>query len=234
MKSGEEAALAVVGDTTSAAAVSYTTAFGGAVIKGTMQNSGSVAVRSLEKTNLPGFIAESTIAVGKTLKSYFTGEIDGVQCLEQLGEKGYGMVNSAMYVAVGQATIPIPVVGALVGSMLGYALSSASYGVLTQSLREAKVAREERIRIEAEVEQSISMLREYRAELEANISKYMKETRDFFDETFARMKSSLQTGDIDGYISTTNAITRKMGKRPLYDSFSQFDSMMISDEPLRF
>ena len=73
---------------------------------------------------------------------------------------------------------------------------------------------EERIRIEAEVAESISMLREYRAELEANISKYLKDTRDFFDETFSRMKSSLQTGDIDGYIASTNAITRKMGKCP--------------------
>lgn len=233
-KDAKEAALDVAGDTAQAAALSYATAFSGAVIKGSAQNSSSVLVRNLSKTNLPAYIATSTLEVGKTLKSYFSGEIDGVQCLEQLGEKGYGMVNSALYAAIGQVAIPIPVVGALVGSMLGYALSSASYGVLTQSLREAKMAREERIRIEAEVEESIAMLREYRAELEANISRYLKETRDFFDETFASMKSSFQTGDIDGYISATNAITRKMGKRPLYDSFSQFDSMMISDEPLKF
>lgn len=233
-KDAKEAALDVAGDTAQAAALSYATAFSGAIIKGTAQNSSSELVKNLSKTNLPAYIATSTLEVGKTLKSYFTGEIDGVQCLEQLGEKGYGMVNSALYAAIGQVAIPIPVVGALVGSMLGYALSSASYGVLTQSLREAKMAREERIRIEAEVEESIAMLREYRAELEANISRYLKETRDFFDETFARMKSSLQTGDIDGYISATNAITRKMGKRPLYDSFSQFDSIMISDESLKF
>ncbi|MBQ7175939.1 MAG: hypothetical protein IJS08_00880 [Victivallales bacterium] len=233
-KSGEEAALAVVGDTTRAAAVSYTTAFGGAVIKGTMQNAGSEVVRSLAKTNLPGYIATSTLEVGKTLTSFFKGDIDGVQCLEQLGEKGYGMVNSALYAAIGQLAIPIPVVGALVGSMLGYALSSASYHVLTDSLKEAKFAREERIRVEAEVREAIAMLREYRAELEKNISLYLKDTRDFFDETFSRMKTTLQTGDIDGYIASANSITRKMGKRPIYETFSQFDSMMVSDEPLKF
>lgn len=232
-KDAKEAALDVAGDTAGAAALSYVTAFSGAVIKGTAQNSSSELVKTLSKTNLPAYIATSTLEVGKTLKSYFSGEIDGVQCLEQLGEKGYGMVNSALYAAIGQVAIPIPVVGALIGSMLGYALSSASYGALTQSLKEAKMAREERIRIEAEVAESISMLREYRAELEANISKYLKDTRDFFDETFSRMKSSLQTGDIDGYIAATNTITRKMGKRPVYDTFSQFDSMMISDGSLK-
>lgn len=232
-KDAKEAALDVAGDTAQAAALSYATAFSGAIIKGSAQNSSSELVKTLSKTNLPAYIATSTLEVGKTLKSYFSGEIDGVQCLEQLGEKGYGMVNSALYAAIGQVAIPIPVVGALIGSMLGYALSSASYGALTQSLKEAKMAREERIRIEAEVAESISMLREYRAELEANISKYLKDTRDFFDETFSRMKSSLQTGDIDGYIAANNAITRKMGKRPVYDTFSQFDSMMVSDVPLK-
>lgn len=233
-KDAKEAALDVAGDTAQAAALSYATAFSGAIIKGSAQNSSSELVKTLSKTNLPAYIATSTLEVGKTLKSYFSGEIDGVQCLEQLGEKGYGMVNSALYAAIGQVAIPIPVVGALIGSMLGYALGSASYGALTQSLKEAKMAREERIRIEAEVAESISMLREYRAELEAIISKYLKDTRDFFDETFSRMKSSLQTGDIDGYIASTNAIARKMGKRPVYDTFSQFDSMMVSDVPLKF
>ena len=233
-KDADEAALDVVGDTACAAASSYATGFTGAVIKGAAQNSSSTLARGLSKTNLPAYIATSTIEIGKTLKSYFSGDIDGVQCLEQLGEKGYGMVNSALYAAIGQIAIPIPVVGALVGSMLGYALSSASYRVLTQSLKEAKIAREERIRIEAEVEQSISMLKEYRAEIEENISKYLEDARDFFDETFAKMKSSLQTGDIDGYISSTNTITCKMGKRPVYNTFSQFDSIMTSDETLKF
>lgn len=233
-ENAKEAALDVVGDTAGAAALSYATGFTGAVIKGTAQNASSEFVRNLSRTNLPAYIATSTLEVGKTLKSYFSGDIDGVQCLEQLGEKGYGMVNSALYAAIGQVAIPIPIVGALAGSMLGYALSSASYSVLTQSLKEAKIAKVERIRIEAQVEESIAMLKEYRAELEANISRYLEEAREFFDETFSKMKSSLQTGDVDGYISSTNAITRKMGKRPVYENFSQFDSMMCSDETLKF
>ncbi len=233
-KDEKEAALDVVGDMAGGAALSYATAFGGAVIKGSAQNSSYSILRNLSKTNLPAYVATATLELGKTLKSYFAGEIDGVQCLEQVGEKGYGMINSALYAAIGQVAIPIPVVGALIGSMLGYALSSASYVVLTQSLKEAKIAREERIRLESEVADSIAMLRKYRAELEANISRYLSEMREFFDETFATMKASLQIGDIDGYISAANAITYKMGKRPIYDNFLQFDSLMKSNVTLKF
>lgn len=82
---------------------------------------------------------------------YFNGEIDGVECLETLGEQGTGMIASSMFAVIGQTVIPIPVVGGLIGGMVGYALSSATYGVLVGSLKEAKLAREERIELNRHV-----------------------------------------------------------------------------------
>ena len=233
-KTKEEAALDIVGDTTSAAALSYITAFGGSAIKGGMQNASSSYVRTLAHTNLPAVVATSALEVGKTLTKFFRGKIDGVQCLEELGEKGYGMVNSAMFMAIGQAAIPIPVVGALAGSMIGYALSSASYHILFDSLKAAKLARERRIQIEAECAEAVRMLNEYRIELEANINAYMKNRREFFDETFARIKNALEIGDIDGYIDATNAITSSCGKKPLFNNMEEFNACMASDKPIVF
>lgn len=224
----------MVGDTTSAAALSYITAFGGSAIKGGMQNASSSYVRTLAHTNLPAVVATSALEVGKTLTKFFRGKIDGVQCLEELGEKGYGMVNSAMFMAIGQAAIPIPVVGALAGSMIGYALSSASYHILFDSLKAAKLARERRIQIEAECAEAVRMLNEYRIELEANINAYMKNRREFFDETFARIKRALEIGDIDGYIDATNAITASCGKKPLFNNMEEFNACMASDKPIVF
>lgn len=233
-KTAKDAALDVVGDTTSAAALSYTTAFAGSMIKGGMQNSASSYVRTLSHTNLPALVATSTLEVGKTLKKFFQGSIDGVQCLEELGEKGYGMVNSALFAAVGQAAIPIPVVGAMAGSMIGYALSSASYHILLDSLKEANLARERRIQVEAECAEAVRMLTEYRIELEANIDRYMKGQRDFFDETFAQIKKALAIGDVDGYINAMNAITESCGEKPLFRNMEEFEALMASDRPIVF
>ncbi|MCQ2403221.1 MAG: hypothetical protein MJ202_05800 [Lentisphaeria bacterium] len=233
-KSKEEAALAVVGDTATAAGVSYVTAFGGAVIKGAAQNSSKEMVRLAAKTNLPAYVATSAIELTKTIKDFCCGKIDGVECLDQLGERGYGMVNSALYAAIGQAAIPIPVVGALAGSMMGYFLSSASYNVLKDSLREAKLAREERIRIEREVEESILMIRKFRAELEQRIEQNLCQMRSLFENAFCAMQHALNTGDVDTYIHATNEITRSFGKKPLYENAAEFDQLMLSNEPLRF
>ena len=232
-KSKEDAALAVVGDTAGAATLSYATAFGGAVIKGSMQNSSSSMLRSVSKTNLPAYIATTAWETGKTLKAYFSGDIDGVQCLEQLGEKGYGMTASALFAGIGQVAIPIPVVGALAGSMIGYALSSVSYNILKTSLAEAKIARAERIRIEKECNEAIAMLRQYRQELEDAIQKYFQEQNVFFEQTFCEIKKAFNTGDIDGYIAGTNKITEHFGKEPLYSNMEEFEQIMGGDEPLK-
>ena len=233
-KTAKEAALDVVGDTTSAAALSYVTAFAGSTIKGGMQNASSSYVRALSHSNLPAVVATSTLEVGKTLTRYFKGKIDGVQCLQELGEKGYGMVGSSLFTVVGQLAIPIPVVGALAGSMIGYALSSASYRILFDSLKEAKLAHEERLRVEAECAEAIRMLTEYRIEVEAKINRYLKGKREFFDQSFANIKRALELGDIDGYIDATNAITESCGKKPLYRNMAEFEARMADDKPIVF
>lgn len=233
-KSKTEAALDLVGDTAGAAGLSYVTAFGGSLVKGTMQNASSEYVRALSKSNLPALIATSTLEVGKTLTRYFQGKIDGVECLGELGEKGYGMINSAMYAAVGQALIPIPVVGALAGSMIGYALSSASYKILFDSLNEAKMARENRIRVEKECAEAKAMLEEYRLQLEIQIDKYLKEKREFFYQTFVEIKNSLNIGDADGYIGGMNKITESFGKKPLFRNMAELDVLMAAEAPIAF
>ena len=229
-KGGKEAVVSVAKDTAGAAAVSYATGFAGSAIKGVAQNSASEYVRTLSKTNLPAYIATTALETGKTLTKYFKGEIDGAQCLEELGEKGYGMVNSAMYAAIGQIAIPIPIVGALAGSMIGYALSSASYKILTDSLKAAKIARERRIAIEKECAESIKLLKEYRQQLEDGINKYLKEKRELFDATFLEIKSTLKIGDVDGYIAATNKVTRAFGGKPQFSNMAEFEALMASDE----
>ena len=233
-KRGVEALKDVATDTAGAAAVSYVTGFGGAAIKGTMQNSSSAMLRGISKTNLPAYIATSTLEIGKTMHSYFSGKIDGTECLEELGEKGFGMVTSAMFAAVGQIVIPIPILGAMAGSMLGYALSSASYHILLDSLKEAKLAKAERIRIEKECAEAVKMLQEYRRELEKFIEDYLKEAEDTFNEVFAEIKNKLAIGDADGYIRSVNKITEFCGKNPIASNRKDFDLLMQNDAPIKF
>lgn len=224
----DEAAKNVIKDTAQSAAVGYGTGFAGSVIKGAMQNSASEYTRALAQTNVAGTIVAVAVSASKTLKKYFSGEIDGTQCMESLGEQGTGMIASSMFTVIGQTIIPIPIVGGLVGGMVGYALSSATYGILTSSLKEAKLAREERIAIEKACDEHVQMIREYRTQMNAIIEKYLTDTMEVFNESFLGIKSALAIGDVDFFIDSANNITDALDGNKPFETMDDFNEKMLS------
>lgn len=216
-------------DTVDAAVAGYAVGAGGAALKGVLKNAPWRALRGVGKSNLPTYIVISAMEGAKTVKRYYAGEINGTQCLEELGEKGCGMVNGALYAALGQVLIPIPVVGALAGSMLGYALSSASYRILSDSLKRAKLAREERKRIECDCSEAIDLLLQCRTEMEVAIARYFALEREVFDRAFTRCDATLRMSDADDFIAAMNSITAAHGDTPRFANASEGDAFMLSD-----
>lgn len=210
------------------AALSYATAFSGSIVKSFMQNSGSQMARTLSKTNIASTMVTTTLETGKTIHKYIRGDINGLECLEELGQKGVNQISAAMFAAAGQALIPIPVVGAMVGSMVGYALSNACYKELTDALREEKLAKEERIRIEAECAEAIRMIRQYRIEMNEYVDMYLTEHIQVFNNAFEQMNEAIGKDglidDIEGFIGANNQIRQVLGYQPVITSLSDLDN----------
>ena len=224
----------VVKDTAQSAAMGYGTGFVGSAIKGAMQNSASEYTQALAKTNVAGTIVAVTVSASKTLAQYFSGEIDGTECMEKLGEQGTGMIASSMFTVVGQVAIPIPVVGGLIGGMVGYALSSATYGILMDSLKEAKIAREERIAIEKACDEHIKLIREYRAEMNKIINEYLADNMEVFNESFQGIKNALAIGDVDWVIDSANTITESLGGNKPFENMDDFNQKMLAGTTFKF
>ena len=210
-KEVKDALFDIGADTTKAASLSYVTAFAGSGIKGFMQNSKNTILQSASKTNLPAMVVTTTLEVGKTFKRYLLGEIDGLQCFEELGEKGVGMLSSSMF---------------------GYAFSSAYHKEVLNVFKEAKLAHERRLKIEAECEEAIKMIKEYRAELEKLVSEYLIDHITTFNTAFEQMESALEIGDINLFINNNNTIINKLGKESQFNSFNEIDEFMNSDNIL--
>lgn len=229
-KDFSDAALDIVIDTGKGAVFGYASNFVVTALTSCMKNFAPGLMRSIAKSNLPAQIATAVLETGKTLIKFASGEIDGVECLEELGQKGANMTTSAVFAGLGQAVIPIPIVGAVAGSMIGYALSGVFYGELVNSLKAEKLSREERIRVEHECSEAIKALKEYRANIESLISRYLTENIKAFNTAFDVMKDALNIGDVDGFISGANAITEKFGGHVQFRNMKEFDDLMSSDE----
>ena len=112
--------------------------------------------------------------------------------------------------------------------MIGYAVASASYGELVNALKDAKLAAENRARIERECEQQIKLIEAYRAEMEEVIHEYLAASMQEFKDAFDGIQGALNVGDADGVIASANRITESLGKNAPIKNADEFSSFMES------
>lgn len=227
-----EAAKAIAVDTAGAGTLSYATGFIGSAVRGGMSNAKSSYLRTISNTGMPAMIATAVLETGKTLYRFIDGEIDGTQCLEELGEKGTGIVASSAGAVIGQIVVPVPILGGLLGSMFGYALSSTLYYSLLAALDEQKMAHEVRLLVEAECEEAITAIREYRLEMELAIRNYFTEYIPAFENAISDMQAAFQTHDVDLLVKGANAITETLGEEALFRTSEELDALMAAKDTI--
>jgi len=229
----EEAAESVIIDTGTGLAVSYTTAFSGTIIKGFMENSRFALVRNIANTNLPSRLVITTINIGKTMHKYFEGEIDGAECVEQLGREGFAEIGSAMFAVIGSSlggtSAAVTLLGGLAGAALGYVAATAVYAELSLALKEAKLARERRILIEKECDEAVKLILQYRREMQEQVGQYFTEHIETFNLGFSEMDRAICENDINGFIKGNNEIQRLLGHDVQFENQDEFDALMASD-----
>lgn len=235
----KDAAIEVAKDTGKGAAFSYATAFSGAVVKGAMQNASSGYIRTLSKTSLPTQMVSTTLNVGKVMKKYLAGEITGAQCIEQLGEDGFGELGAAMYSTIAVAAVQgvgntaLTIVAGAAGASVGYMAAVAVYQELATSLKEYELAKEERKRIEAECAEAVILIREYREDMIASYEQYFTEHLTDFKNGMDAMDQAITEGDVDGFLASNAQIQSALGHTIQFTSQQEFDDLMLSDEDFK-
>lgn len=225
-KSGEEAVADTIRDGGKAAVAGYAMGGGLTVVSQTLSYSSSEFVRGLAKANVPGRIITAVMVTGDTLKKWGEGEISTQECLIALGDKGLNMATAGYSMAVGQALIPIPVIGGAIGALIGSALTGSYYHHLMEQLKRKELEHQERMRVIAECNAAAEQARVFREELESYLNSYLQEYRGCFDAALSSMQLAYQTGDAEGVIAGANEITRKLGGQTHYESVEEFKGFL--------
>lgn len=142
-------------------ALSYGSAFASSSLGGLMQSSANKIIQSLGKGSIPTIIVSVVATNATILGRYISGKIDGTELLKRLGKANATLVSSGAMAVAGQALIPIPVVGALIGGLVGATLSETCLNALLKAREEAKLACQRRIEIEKECREIIKHLEAY-------------------------------------------------------------------------
>lgn len=230
--SAEQAIKKVSTDTAKAGAIGYTSAFAGSAIKSGMQQTSSQVLQKVATTNVPALVVSVCLSLGTSVKRYVDGEISEAQFLTEVGEKGSGILASSMMAAVGQIAIPIPVVGAVIGGMIGYTLSSMFY----QHALEAALGAEhshidlERVRmIEAASRERIAAEQKQLDEfVRKEIPQLQHETQQLLS-----VIDSTQYSEVNTLSAILNQYATLLGKHLQFETRSEFDAFMSADLPLK-
>ncbi len=228
-KDTEDAVVDVLADTGKATVTGYMMGNGLTTISQTLSNVSSKFIQALNASNVPGKIVTAVIVTGNTLKRYGSGEITTEECLMELGASGINLAVMPYSMAVGQTLIPIPVVGAAVGALVGSVLTSQCYHQLIGRLKVKELEHQERLRIIKECHMAAEQAKAYRRELEACLSAYFKEYQDCFDEALSEIRFACQTGDTEGIIAGANKITEKLGGQVCYETEEEFRDFLDDD-----
>lgn len=232
-KNAEEAAEDITKETASAVAVGYGTGFIGTNLQIAMSSSSNKILNILSETGLPSQIVVIAMETGKTLNRYISGEINSSECLKELGEKGTGMLTSSVGTVVGQAIIPVPIVGGIIGGMIGYTFSTAYYNELVNSISGRELAIKERISLEIEAQKAKKAIRQYRKEIQNISEKYFNEYTLTINNALSTMSEACKSGDADKFISGANLLTDKFGGCVQYRNMQEFEEFM-NDENTDF
>lgn len=228
-KSVEDALADTAIDTGKAAATGYVLGGGLTTVSHTLSSSSSKFLQGLSSMNVPGQVITAVMLTGDTIRRYGNGEITTEECIIELGGKGLNFATTGYSMTIGQTLIPIPIVGAAVGALVGSVITSKYYNSLINTLKTKELEHQERLRIMAECKKAAAEERAFRAELESYLQSYFREYRDCFDEALSEIQYGFQSGDADSVILGANQITRKLGGKVYYETVEEFKDFLADD-----
>ncbi|GAA8990650.1 hypothetical protein BTM273_07510 [Helicobacter pylori] len=214
-------------------ALSYGSAFASSSLGGVMQNSANKVIQSLGKGSVPGMIVVALTTNATILGRYFSGKIDESELCKQLGRTNTSLLSGGAMAVAGQALIPIPVVGALIGGFVGATLSETFFNALLKAREEAKLARQRRIEIEKECREIIKHLEAYQNQFKEVFEQYFHGTIKFFNESFDELERALCAGDADLAMAANNKIQERLGQKPLSNNKQELWELITSNKDIR-
>ncbi len=214
-------------------ALSYGSAFASSSLGGLMQSSANKIIQSLGKGSVPTIIVSVVATNATILGRYISGKIDEAELLKQLGKANTTLISGGAMAVVGQALIPIPVVGALIGGLVGAILSETFFNAFLKAREEVKLARQRRIEIEKKCREFIKLLEIYQNQFKEVFERYFHETTRFFNQSFDELERALYAGDGDLAIAVNNKSREWLGQKALFDNKQEGWELITSNKNIR-
>lgn len=201
------------------------------------ENADRVEIQNLAEMGFPNKLFDVTGKIGDIVLKYMQGEIDANSFVWSILNSGIKDVSvdilKACDIDLDELQKYSDDVLDLSSPIVGYMAITKAYTILMESLEDASIAYEERIRIEEECKKSIALMREYREDMERVVSDFFEEHHEVLNSGFDQMSKAILENDSNGYIYGNVEIQRLLNFDVQFTSQEEFDELMDSDKALK-
>lgn len=228
---GEKELAEAVVDTlsmTSAAAIR------GGIVAGTTKGiaiaARSEGLKTFSEGAAPIALANTIYSMGKAVRLYMKGDIDKTALKEECGEASLRGVSTYYCGVVGQLLIPVPVLGALVGSLVGYTTSAllVQSGILGVGRKNiVYIARKRREYIEEQCLEAVRLMEQYKNSFEQISIQYAKQYTNHILPALTLVNESFNSGNPIMAINGLAYLNECFSKELPFRRFEDFDDFML-------
>lgn len=216
----------------------YLNAFGVFAVKTGLEQQEELDFSKERTDKLARKIVEVAKTLEKTVSDYCHGKIREEDFISRLNQSGIGEIRDSFLRAAGidPAEIKEQIQGALgekataVSALLvSFYASAAAYKILKESLQDAALMRENRLRIEEECARSVAQMRAYREKMNAAVSDCLYVHGEMFNAGIAAMDRAILDGDAQGFIRGNVMIQEMLNYHVQFRNQNEFDALMDGD-----
>lgn len=227
----EEAIMDTAKSTLVSAGMGYATAATGSLIKSVMQQSSSQVARGLSKTGFPAAVVSSCMSLGKIIYRYAKNEINAEELFHELGISATGLLSASAFTMAGQIAIPIPVLGGLIGGMVGHIITNHFSQGFFAALKETKLSAERRQQLEMQCEAARHLAYQYKKAFENLFSAKVAQLDTESKAMFSLLENPCVSAD--ELCAGMNRFLAVLGKQSHINSMADLERMMLDDAPLK-
>ena len=228
-KNIKDAVLDTSLSTIKAAGTGYLTSGSFAVINRWLCSSNSPFIQALGKSNMPAKVVTGAMVIGGSVVAFCQGKITAKECMTKIAQNSAEFAVVGESSVIGQALIPIPVDGAVIGSMVGMALTSFVFGNTQRNLEKEREF-SKRAQIRSQCDQMLEQMRVYEAELDSYLNKYFSDLYSFFKDSIDDLKEAMLSGNNDNVIASSNKFILGMGGSIEYSNTKEFKQFLTDSE----
>ena len=195
-----------------------------------LKKSGVKLLQQAAGANIIGNVVIIGMRVNDSFVHFLDGKIDAEKFMFEVTMQGGTLAAETMGAMVGQALIPVPIAGAIIGSMI----TSVVCGLVVDLMRTARdsieFVKERRQFIEDISANAKSEIDKQRYELERLIKENQEKSDQCFNEGYELIFSGIQRNDVEIISKGLGTVLSQFGENVYYENYGDFNRDFMNED----